>query len=188
MGSASRTTALAAHGLSAKDIQPLELSNGDALVALRQKEADAVTQVIGVPADSVRDALAAIPLRLLPLSEHAVISLAAAKAGYFPITILRGSYATQQQDVRAVATAALLLVGFDLSETEVGALTRYVYEKGRDFAARGSSQGVQVSPANARQGLSVPVHFAAAKVLEELAPAARSPKPPAAPARKSPEH
>jgi len=170
-GSASRTTALrvlAAHGLTAKDIQPLELSIGDALVALRQKEADAVIQVIGVPADSVRDALAEIPLRLLPLSERAVKSLSASRSGYFAFTIPRGAYATQDQDVRTVATAALLLAGSDLSETEVGAITRYVYEKGRDFAARGSAQGVQVSPANARQGLSVPLHTAAAKALEGL--------------------
>ena len=73
-------------------------------------------QVIGVPADSVRDALAEVPLRLLPLSERAVAALAAAKAGYFAYTIPRGAYANQKQDVRTVATAALLLAGADLSD------------------------------------------------------------------------
>jgi TRAP transporter TAXI family solute receptor len=170
-GAASRTTALrvlAAHGLSAKDFLPLELSIRDALVALRQKEADAVIQVIGMPADSVRDALLEIPLRLVPLSERAVKGLVASRAGYFAFTIPRGTYATQAQDVRTIGTAALLLAGTDLSEVEVGVVTRYVYGKGRDFAARGSAQGVQVSPANARQGLSVPMHSAAAKALEAL--------------------
>lgn len=188
-GSASRTTALRvleAHGIRIKDLgEALELPLNAALIGLRHGQVDAVIQVIGAPADSVRDALAEIPLRLLPLSERAVASLAAAKAGYFPITIPRGSYATQRQDVRTIATAALLLVGPDLSATEVGQLTRYVYEKGRDLAARGSAQGIQVSPANARQGLSVPLHTAAARVLEELAPAAASPKPPA-PSQKKP--
>jgi TRAP transporter TAXI family solute receptor len=170
-GAASRTTALrvlAAHGLSAKDVQPLELSIRDALVALRDKEADAVIQVIGMPADSVRDALGEIPLRLLPLSERAVKSLVASRAGYFSFTIPRGTYATQSQNVRTIATAALLLVGTDLSAIEVGAITRYVYGRGRDFTARGSAQGAQVSPANARQGLSIPMHNAAAKTLEAL--------------------
>ena len=170
-GAASRTTALrvlAAHGINLKDIQPLELSIGDALVALRDRKADAVIQVIGMPADSVRDALAEVPLRLLPLSEPAVKALVASRAGYFPFTISRGTYATQAHDVRTVATAALLLAGTDLSDTEVSAITRYVYGKGRDFAARGSAQGVQVSPANARQGLSVPMHIAAGKALEAL--------------------
>lgn len=173
-GSASRSTAvrvLQAHGLALRDIAPLELPLGDALVALRQKQADAVIQVIGVPADSVRDALAAVPLRLLPLSERAVTALTAVKAGYFAYRIPHGAYANQRQDVRTVATAALLLAGADLSDTEIATITRFVFERGRDFAARGSAQGTQVSATNARHGLSVPQHTAAVKALD--APATR---------------
>jgi len=184
-GSASRTTALRvleAHGLGAKDIKPLELPINEALVGLRQKQADAVIQVIGAPADSVRNALAEIPLRLVPLSQRAVSALAGTKDGYFAYTIPRGAYATQKQEVLTIATAALLLAGTDLSENEVGAIARFVFEKGRDFAARGSAQGVQVSAATARQGLSVPLHIAAARALDALAapktppPAATAPK------------
>jgi TRAP transporter TAXI family solute receptor len=170
-GSASRTTALqalAAHGLGASDFQALEMRPGEALLALRDGQADALMQVIGLPADAVRDALAAVPLRLLPLSESAVTTLVASGAGFFAVTIPAGAYAGQREAVRTVATAALLLAGTDLSDSEVGALTRYVYGTGRDFAARGSAQGVQVSPANARLGLSVPLHKAAERVLQEL--------------------
>jgi TRAP transporter TAXI family solute receptor len=170
-GSASRTTALRvleAHGL-AKAVEPRELALGPALSALRGKEVDAVIQVIGVPADSIRDAVTEAALRLIPLSDRAVAALAGSRAGYFAYAIPRGTYSTQKQEVRTVATAALLLVGTDLSETEVGHITRFVFEKGRDFAARGSAQGAQVSAANARQGLSVPLHIAAAKALDGLA-------------------
>lgn len=179
-GSASRGTALRvleAHGLGLKSIQPQELSLRDALVALRQKEVDAVIQVIGAPADSVRDALTEIPLRLIPLSEKAVTALAASGSGYFSYSIPRGAYATQKEDIRTIATAALLLAASDLSETEVGAITRYVYGESRDFAARGSAQGIQVSAANARLGLSVPQHLAAAKALEALSPGKAKLKP-----------
>jgi TRAP transporter TAXI family solute receptor len=185
-GSASRTTAiriLEAHGLGLKSIQARDLPLRSALVALRQKEVDAVIQVIGAPADSVRDALAEIPLRLVPLSEKAVASLVASRSGYFAYTIPRGAYSTQKQDVRTVATAALLLAATGLSETEVGAITRNVYGEARDFAARGSAQGTQVSAANARLGLSIPQHVAAVKALEALAPAGTKSKP-AAPAKK----
>ena len=170
-GSASRTTALRvleAHGLAGA-IEARELALGAALLALRDREVDAVIQVIGVPADSIRDALAEVPLRLLPLSERAVAALAGAKAGYLAYAIPRASYATQKQEVRTVATAALLLVGTELTETEVADITRFVFEKGQDFVARGSAQGAQVSAANARQGLSVPLHIAAAKALDALA-------------------
>jgi len=170
-GSASRATALRvlqAHGLGPKDITPLELGLGDALTGLQHNEADAVIQVIGVPADSIRDALAAMPMRLLPLSERAVTALVRAKTGYFGHTIPRGAYANQKQDVRTIATAALLLASSDLSETEITAVTRFVYGKGRDLAARGSAQGAQVSAATARHGLSIPMYVAAAKALDAI--------------------
>ena len=168
-GSASRTTVLRvlqAHGLGMKDIVPVELSMGDALIGVRNRGVDAVIQVIGVPADSVRDALAQVPLRLLPLSERAVATLVAAKAGYFSFSIAPGTYANQGQAVRTVATAALLLTGGDLSEAEVATITRFVFGKGQDFTARGSAQGAQVSAANARTGLPIPLHIAAGKTLD----------------------
>ena len=171
-GAASRTTALRvleAHGLGSKDVTPLELPLGDALVGLRRKNVDAVIQVIGVPADSVRDALDEIPLRLLPLEAKAVAALVAAKAGYFAYSIPQGAYAMQRQGVRTVATAALLLTATDLSDAEVTRITRFVFASGRDFAARGSAQGTQVAAASARQGLTVPQHLAASKVLDAIA-------------------
>jgi len=170
-GSASRITALRvlqAHGIS-KGYTPVELALGEALVGLRQSRVDAVIQVIGVPADSIRDALDEIPLRLLPLSPKAIVALSAAKAGYFSYTIQPGAYSSQKQEVPTIATAALLLGANDLSEAEVDTITRFVFEKGRDFNARGSAQGTQVSPASARQGLSIPQHSAAAKALDAMA-------------------
>jgi TRAP transporter TAXI family solute receptor len=188
VGSASRTTALRvleAHGLNAKNVQMLDLPLDEALIGLRHKQVDAVIQVIGAPADSVRDALTDVSLRLVPLSERAVTALVASNAGYFAHTIPRGAYATQKSDVRTVATAALLLVGSDLAETEVAAITRYVFGQTRDFAARGSAQGTQVSAANARLGLSIPLHTAAAKMLDGLSKPAKA-TPPSAPAATPP--
>jgi TRAP transporter TAXI family solute receptor len=183
-GAASRTTVLRvleAHGMALRDFQPRELALADAMVALGRRELDAVLQVIGVPADSVRDALAEVPLKLLPLNDRAIAQLAAARRGLFAHTIPAGSYPTQPREVRTVATAALLLASAELSETEVGHLTRFVFQKGRDFAAAGSAQGLQVSEATARQGLTVPLHTAAARALAPAsAPAA---VPPASAAR-----
>jgi TRAP transporter TAXI family solute receptor len=170
-GSASRTTALqvlAAHNLGDGDIIALELPLGEALVGLRQGKVDAAIQIIGVPADSVRDALDEVPLRLLPLAPKAIAALAGAKAGYFQFAIPGGAYATQKEEVPTVATAAVMLVGADLSATEVTTITRFLYEKGRDFTARGSAQGAQVSAATARQGLPIPVHNAAGRALDAL--------------------
>src|SRR5688572_31072322 len=49
---------LEAHGLTEKSLrQVVDLPLNESLVGLRQKEVDAVIQVIGAPADSIRDAL-----------------------------------------------------------------------------------------------------------------------------------
>jgi TRAP transporter TAXI family solute receptor len=159
---------LRAHGITGEDHLLLEVPLGEGLVALRGGKVDAVIQIIGLPADSVRDALDEIPLRLLPLEAKAVASLVASKAGYFAYTIPAGAYATQKDPVRTIATAALLLGGSDLSETEISAIVRFVYQGGRDFVARGSAQGTQVSAKNARLELSVPLHTAAGKTLDAM--------------------
>jgi TRAP transporter TAXI family solute receptor len=167
-GSASRSTALrvlAAHGLTLADFQPQELSLTDALRAMQRQEVDAVVQVIGVPADSIRDAFHSVPLRVLPLSERAVATLTQPGGGLFAYSIPAGTYPLLAAAVPTVATAAVLLAGADLTEAEVTAITRLVYEQGRDLAARGSAQGLQVSAATARTGLTVPLHVAADRAL-----------------------
>jgi len=175
-GSASRTTALRvleAHGLHIADIRPEALGIGAALVALKEEEVDAVILVIGTPADSVRDALADTPLRLLQLSPAAIATLTAASRGYFPYTIAPGAYANQVTPVATIGVAALMLTNGDLSDSEVAAVTHLVFGKGQDFAALGSIQGAEVSAANARQSLLVPQHLAAAKELDAMVAASQ---------------
>ncbi|WP_422650159.1 Transporter periplasmic component [Cupriavidus sp. H18C1] len=170
-GGASQRTALrvlAAHGLKPADFAGRELGINASLVALRQGEVDAVIQIIGVPSESIRDALAAIPLRLLPLGDKAAAALADSGRGYFRYTVPAGTYANQAASVATVAVAAQLLVAADLSDAEVGAIARNVYAPGADFTARGSAQGAQIAPATATQGLSVPQHLAAARAIEAL--------------------
>jgi TRAP transporter TAXI family solute receptor len=170
-GSASRTTALrvlAAHGLDEGAFEALDLGPDQMLVAVQRDRADAALQVIGVPANSVRNALLEIPLRLVPLAPEAVAKLVASDEGYFAYTIARGSYATQRKDVPTIATAALLLVASDLADSEVAAVTHFTDERGRDLAALGSAQGAQVSAANARLGVSVPIRDAALRALAEI--------------------
>ncbi|NGM88976.1 TAXI family TRAP transporter solute-binding subunit [Parapusillimonas sp. SGNA-6] len=171
-GSASRATALrvlAAHGLGPEDITAQQYSIGAELLALQRNETDAVLQVIGTPADSVRDALANIPLRLLSLSDKAIATLTEADGyGYFPFTIAKGTYPGQDEDVKTIATAAMLVTDASLSDNEVEALTRKLFETGRDYSAMGSAQGAQISVATSRSGLSIPMHAAADEAIRSL--------------------
>ena len=171
IGSASRITALRvlqAQGLTLEDFVPLELSISKGLQALEQGTADAVLQVIGTPADSIRDLLTAIPLRMLPLSAKAVTQLSEANQGYFAYTIPKETYPGQKEDVSTIATAALLLTDTAFSEAEIAAMTRSIFEKGRDYSSVGSAQGAKISVDTSRIGMSVPIHTAAARALEEM--------------------
>jgi TRAP transporter TAXI family solute receptor len=172
IGSASRTTALrvlAAHGLGPQDIVAEQLSISGALQALQKGEADAVLQVIGTPADSVRESQVDMPLHVLSLDPKAIAVLSGAREGYFPYTIVRGTYPGQDSDVDTIATAAMLLTDTAFSDAEIAALTRAIFAKGRDYSALGSSQGAQISVETSRIGMSVPMHQAAAKVLDSMA-------------------
>ena len=171
-GSASRTTAVAvlrAHGIALEQLDAaVEFPLNEGLVALRQREVDALIQVIGFPSASIRDAMAAVPLRLLSFEDRALRVLAEDNRAYFPLRLPKGTYPHQTADVRTIATAAILIAGVEMTDAEVAAFTSLLYAQGRDLVARGSAQGAQLSPANARLGLAVPLHTASARVLNEL--------------------
>ncbi len=173
VGSASRITALrmlAAHGLALQDISAQALSINAALLALQNDETDAVLQVIGTPADIVRDSLVDVPLRMLPLSDAAIATLTATRRGYFPYLIAKGTYPGQAKDIKTIATAAILLTDDSLSDAEITSLIRTIFEPGRDYSALGSAQSAQISVATSRSGLSIPMHTAAAKTLGACEP------------------
>jgi len=171
-GAASRTTAIAvleAHGIALEELgRVVDFPLNEGLVALRRDEIDALIQVIGFPSDSIRDATASVPLRLLPLEEQALERLVAQSPAYFKLSLPRGTYPHQNTAVPTVATAAILVVSADMSDSEVAAITRLVYGRGQDLVARGSAQGAQVSADTALLGLAVPMHTAAEKVIAEL--------------------
>ena len=125
-------------------------------------------QVIGTPADSIRESLSVMPLRLLPLSKAAVSKLTADHAGYFEHTIAKGTYAAQNEDVYTVGTAALLLTDTAFSGAEIAALTRSIFAPGHDYSSLGSAQAAQISLATSRVGVSVPMHSNAAQTLEAM--------------------
>lgn len=176
-GSAARRTAmnvLAAHGMAAHDVELRELPLSAALVALRAREIDGIVTVIGIPADSIRVALAAVPLRLLALESAAVASLAAGNPAYGPFVLPAGTYADSAPEIPTIATPAILLIRGDMSNAEVAALTQQVFAAQTDLLARGSSQGLQIAARHAGLGLPIPQHEAAMRVLAEIAGAETS--------------
>jgi len=179
-GSAARATALAvlaAHGLAPPAVTLAEYPLGAGLVALRERELDALVTVIGIPADNIREAATAVPLRLLDLDATAVSDLVAGNPAFVAFSIPPGTYADTATATRSIATPAILLARGELSAAEIASITRGVFGAGRDLTALGSAQGAQVSVANATLALPVPQHEAALRVLTELATEGRGAPP-----------
>lgn len=169
-GSASRDTALAvlaAHGLKPEDLgEAASLDLQQALAALRDGRLDAVIQVIGAPADQIRAASEALDLRLLPLDEPAVRQLVASRPGTFAMSLAAGSYPRQPAPVATLAVSSLLLCDQQFSAAEAEQLVRALFAPSNRWLAWGSIQGEQLSPANARRALTVPLHEGALRALD----------------------
>lgn len=168
-GSASRDTALAvlaAHGLKAEELgeaASLDLQQG--LAAMRDGRLDALIQVIGAPADQIRAASEALDLRLLPLDEQAVRQLAATRPGTFAMQLAAGSYPRQSAPIATLAVSSLLLCDQQFSAAEAEQLVRLLFARDNHWLAAGSIQGEQLSPGNARRGVTIPLHEGAVRAL-----------------------
>jgi TRAP transporter TAXI family solute receptor len=165
-GSGTRATALSvleAHGLADR-VTLLDQGLAAGILALRDGNADAVIQVVGSPADELRAAMTEVRLRLLPLAEAAIATLGA-RPGLRRLTIAAGTYPGQVEPVPTVGTAALLVAGPSLTDSEAEATVRIVFDQARDLVALGSVQGAQISRATARELLTVPLHRGALRAL-----------------------
>jgi len=100
--------------------------------------------------------------------EVAVKTLAAQDNALMPLEIAAGTYPNQSEPVATIGTAALLLTTSDLTRDEALQVVRAVYQTGQDLLAAGSAQGAQVNIANARRGLTVPLHDGAEEGLAAL--------------------
>ncbi|MBB6342170.1 TRAP transporter TAXI family solute receptor [Pseudomonas fluvialis] len=171
-GSASQGTALAvlaAHGILREQLAAArELDLPEALKALRDGELDAIVQVIGAPADAIRAASEDLDLRLLPLQADAVRQVLEQLPGTFALQLPSGTYPRQQQPLATLAVSSLLLCDASLSVNEAKQLVTALFAGNPQWLAAGSVQGAQLSLANARRGLGVPLHEGAIQALQAL--------------------
>jgi len=171
-GSGSRNTALAvlaAHGLSETDFSEVtELDLQQALTALGEGDLDGLIQVIGAPAETIRAAGESLDVRLIPLDPPAIEVLLANRPGTFATQITAGTYPHQASAIATLGVSSVLLCDERLSPSEVEKLVRFLFSQDNRWLAAGSIQGEQISIANARRGLAVPLHDGALKAWEAL--------------------
>lgn len=172
-GSGTRATAerlLAAYGMSAgKNYELDETPLVPALALLQAGKLDAVMQIVGMPADQIRNAALSVPLRFLAVDEAVLADLSEKDPALLRGRIPKGAYHGVDADIPTLTVAALAVTTASLGEEEVRVLTTAIFGTKADLTAAGSAQGVQVSPQTAHLGLPIPLAAGAEKVLTELA-------------------
>ena len=146
-----------------------------ALDALARGELDAVVEVVSAPWRQLEIAMHATPLRLMPLDLQARVELGEGAHGLFPLTVPARTYPGQDAPVPTVAATALLVVRDDVPDVLVTNVLDLLYAS----AASGGAgvQATRLSKARARDGVTIPMHPAAARYFGpvDAAPSSAAP-------------
>ncbi|HEY3364257.1 MAG TPA: TAXI family TRAP transporter solute-binding subunit [Symbiobacteriaceae bacterium] len=144
-----------------KDMEPLFISFAEGATAFKEKNADALVMVTGVPAASLADVVTAADIRLLP------IDLAKVKKEYkfyVGFNAPKGTYKGMNEAVDTVAVLAILVVRDDMNSDLVYQMTKLLFEKNGDI---GHAKAKEFGVKKAAEGITIPFHPGAAKYLKE---------------------
>lgn len=153
---------LTAYGLDYdKDITKLPLSFAEGATQFKDRQADALVMVTGVPAASLADVQTATAVRLVPI-DHAMVSKNF--KFYVKHTVKAGTYKGVDADTDVVAVLAILVVRNDMNSDLVYEMTKNLFEKAGDI---GHAKAQEFDVKKAAEGITIPFHPGAAKYLKE---------------------
>ncbi|MFZ5816095.1 MAG: TAXI family TRAP transporter solute-binding subunit [Bacillota bacterium] len=153
---------LTAYGLDYdKDIQKLPLSFAEGATQFKDRQADALVMVTGVPAASLADVQTATAVRLVPI-DYAKVSKTF--KFYVKHTVKAGTYKGVDKDTDVVAVLAILVARTDMNSDLVYQLTKTLFEKAGDI---GHAKAKEFDVKKAADGITIPFHPGAAKYLKE---------------------
>ncbi|MDO5436015.1 MAG: TAXI family TRAP transporter solute-binding subunit [Clostridia bacterium] len=110
-----------------EDITPNYLSFAESADAIKNNQIDAAFITAGIPNSAIQDLASVRDIELLNLDDAAVEKLCAEKP-YTPYTIAAGTYQGQSRDAKTVAINSVLLASREMSEDDVYAITKAIYE------------------------------------------------------------
>ncbi|MFZ5824314.1 MAG: TAXI family TRAP transporter solute-binding subunit [Bacillota bacterium] len=153
---------LTAYGLNYdKDITKLPLSFAEGATQFKDKQADALVMVTGVPAASLADVQTVTNVRLVPI-DYAKVSKNF--KFYVKHTVKAGTYKGIEKDTDVVAVLAILVARTDMNSDLVYQMTKNLFEKAGDI---GHAKAKEFDVKKAAQGITIPFHPGAAKYLKE---------------------
>lgn len=155
---------LAAHGMTYGEktgVSPLFLGFSEGATALRDRSADALIIVAGIPNAALADVQTVTPIRLLPIY---VNKLSKEYPFYVPFVVEAGTYKGMDAAVEVVALKAMLVVRDEINTGLVYEMTRALFENAGSI---GHAKAREFDAALAGQGITIPFHPGAARYFRE---------------------
>ncbi len=149
-----------------KNVKGEYLGYSEAAEALKDGRVDGILIAGGLPTSAVLDAASSLKIRILSLEPDMIAKLKETMPWYYEITIPKGSYIGQTEDVHTVAVANLLICRDDLSTDLVYNMTKALYENQKELVAAHSAAKSMLLEI-ALKGMTVPLHPGAEKYYKE---------------------
>jgi TRAP transporter TAXI family solute receptor len=155
---------LAAAGLSYKDLGKVEyLPFGESVDLMKNRQLDATLQSAGLGVASIRDLASSVPITVVAVP---IAIVKKAGAPYVAAEIPAGTYPGQEAAVETATVPNYLVTRAGLSNDEVYAITKAIYDHlDQLVAAHSAAKGIKLEAA--AKNLPVPLHPGAAKYFKE---------------------
>ena len=149
-----------------KNVKGEYLGYSEAAEALKDGRVDGILIAGGLPTSAVLDAASSLKIRILSLEPDMIAKLKQTMPWYYEITIPKGTYMGQTEDVHTVAVANLLICREDLSNDLVYNMTKTLHDNQKDLvAAHSAAKDMKLQ--EALKGMTVPLHPGAEKYYKE---------------------
>jgi len=148
-----------------KDIQKQQLTQPEAVTALKDGNLDAVFFNFAIPGAAVMEIAAVRDVVMISLPDDVIEKVCKANPFMMPSVIPAGTYDKQSVDVKTIADGNFLVVNSKMTDQVAYDCVRIFVEKREDIM-KTTAQAVNFVPEKAAVGI-IPFHPGAAKYLKE---------------------
>jgi uncharacterized protein len=156
---------LKANGLSYSDAKVSFVSYTDSVEQVKDGHAQAFTLGTTIPSGPVMDLASARDIKLLDLS-GSLDAMKKLNPGYTLVTVPKGTYPKQDQDVKVIGYATHIVASCDLPADQVYAMTKAMAANVSSMAAVNKAME-KLTPKDMAEDIGVPFHPGAARFYKE---------------------
>ncbi|MDO5721131.1 MAG: TAXI family TRAP transporter solute-binding subunit [Actinomycetaceae bacterium] len=156
---------LEAHGMSYDDIEEDFLSYADSIDQMKNGQVDAAFVTSGLPNSSVMDLVTSHDVVIVPIEGDGMKALIE-KYPFFKQDAIPGGTYDQEEDVPTASITNQLLVSPDLSDEQVYAITKALFEN-LDSIHQAHKAATKITLDSIEDGLAVDLHPGAVKYFKE---------------------